>query len=606
MTPIIQRLRTTFDTSGLAPRLPSSERELAAPGGGTAGWGPESVQLRPRVIAVGDDLAATLLVTGYPADVVPGWLEPLLAYPGRLDVSLHIEPVPSAVAAGQLRKQRGRIESRRRMDHREGRLEDPETEAAAEDALELAHRIARGEGKLFRAGLYLTVHADTEDELAIALSEVRALAESMLLTCQPATWRSLQAWITSLPLGLDQLAAARTLDTEALAAAFPFASPDLPAQATTGAGTAVLYGLNTASAGVVMWDRWAQDNHNSITLARSGAGKSYLTKLDVLRSLYSGTEVYVIDPEDEYTRLADAVGGTVISVGAEGVHLNPLDLAASTAGEDAVTRQALFTHTFCNVLLGDLSPEEKAVLDQGILATYRTAGIASDARTHNRPAPLLADLADALRTLRGTGPMLADRLTPYISGSHGGLFNGPTTHRVGGHLTVFNLRHLPEELKAVGTLLTLDTIWRQVTDPTRRRRRLVVVDEAWLLMAQGAGARFLQRLAKSARKHWAGLAVVTQDAGDVLSTPLGQAVVANAATQILLRQAPQAIDAVSEAFHLSAGEREFLLAAPRGEGLLAAGRHRISFRSLASDTEHALITTGLDDAPGPVPAAPTT
>ncbi len=562
---------------------------------------PDSIQVGPRHLRVGDQHAATLAVTGYPAEVGPGWLEPLTSYPGRLDVALHIEPVPPPAAAAQLRKQRARLESGRRASAERGRLDDPDAEAAADDARELAYRIARGEGRLFRAGLYLTVYASTVDELAAEVAAVRTLAESLLLTTVPTTFRTLQGWVTgSLPLAADQLRMRRVFDTAALAASFPFASPDLAARdpASAAAPGGVLYGLNAASSGIVCWDRWAQHNHNSVIIGRSGGGKSYLAKLDILHSLYQGVQVAVIDPEDEYTRLAAAVGGTSIRLGADGVRLNPFDLPAvrdpGRARPDGLMRRALFLHTFLAVLLGEpTDAAQRAALDQAIMGCYQRAGITADPRTWARPAPLLADLATALRDqCGGDGRELAARLVPYTEGTHSQMFAGPSTTQPDGHLVTWSLRDLPDELKTPGVLLTLDAIWRQVTDPAQRRRRLVVVDEGWLLMRQPEGAAFLFRMAKAARKHWAGLAVITQDAEDVLGSELGRAVVTNAATQILLRQAPQAIGHVGEAFRLSAGERQFLLSAAQGEGLLAAGASdRVAFKTVASDIEHQVATT---------------
>jgi hypothetical protein len=256
--------------------------------------GPPSVEIAARHLRIGDDYAATLAVTGYPADVAPGWLEPLLSYPGRLDVALHIDPVPPAAAADRLRRQRARLESGRRAGADRGQLDDPDTEAAAGDARDLAYRLARGEGKLFRLGLYLTVHAASQDDLAEEVAAVRAVASSLLLVTAPATFRSLQGWVTTLPAGTDALKLTRTMDTAALAAAFPFTSPDLPVGDPAGPDPlpGILYGANTAGPGLVAWDRWTQDNHNSVTLAASGAGKSYLAKLEVLRNAYQGTECW--------------------------------------------------------------------------------------------------------------------------------------------------------------------------------------------------------------------------------------------------------------------------------------------------------------------------
>ncbi|MEU9740229.1 DUF87 domain-containing protein [Micromonospora chersina] len=557
---------------------------------------PASVEVTPRMLRVGDGYAATLVVTGYPAEVGPAWLEPLLSWPGRLDLALHIDPLPAPVAAARLRTQQARFESSRRADAGRGKLPDPAVDAAADDAADLAQRLARGAAKLFRVGLYLTVHARTEDELLEACAQVKAAAASTLIEVQPATWRHLAGWTTTLPLATDSLRMRRTMDTAALAAAFPLASADLPAPlpGEPPAEGGVLFGVNPDSQGIVWWDRWGQENHNSVVLARSGAGKSYFVKLEILRNLYQQVQVAVIDPEDEYPRLADAVGGSVVRLGASGVKINPLDLPAGDTRADVLTRRGLFLHTLVSVLLGQQPPPvERAALDRAILAVYRAAGITADPATHHRPAPLLRDLAGCLRADGDPAArQLAARLTPWVQGSFSELFDGPSTTRPDGHLVVWSLRHLPDELRTVGTLLALDAIWRQVDAPNRQAaRRLVVVDEAWLLMRDGEGARFLFRMSKAARKRHAGLTVITQDVADVLGTDLGQAVVANAATQVLLKQAPQAIDAIGDAFGLTAGERRLLLAARVGTGLLISGTNRTSFEAVASPAEHRLCTT---------------
>jgi len=592
--------------SKLLARIPRPAAKSATP------FGPDSIEVRPRALRVGEGWCRSFAVTGYPREVGRGWLEPLCAHPGRLDVAVHMAPVPAALAAERLRRQLARLESGRRADAAKGRLADPDVEVAAEDARELAAGLARGEQKLFQVALVLTVHAGDEKLLDAECARVRALCASMLLDARPATWRSLQGWASSLPLGVDALGQRRAFDTDALAASFPFASAEL--SATTG----VLYGTTASGTGLVSWDRFAQDNHNSVILARSGAGKSYLAKLEALRSLYQGIEIAVVDPEDEYRRLAETVGGAYVHLGAPGVRVNPFDLDAGPltgagdgeGGGDSpgdepgalasgpVVRRALFVHTLVAVLLGEKpDPATAAALDRGIVSAYESAGITADPRSHARPAPLLADLAAALDADGDPAARaLSARLAPYVSGTHRGLFDGPTTTRPDGHLVVFSLRDLPDELKAAGTLLTLDAIWRRVSDPAKRKRRLVIVDEAWLLMAERSGAEFLFRMAKSARKHWAGLTVVTQDAADLLGSPLGQAVVANAATQILLRQAPQTIDTLADAFGLSAGERAYLLGAARGQGLLAAGVDRVAFSALASPAEDAICRTGISDA----------
>ncbi|GAB3848631.1 hypothetical protein GCM10027610_070510 [Dactylosporangium cerinum] len=583
-------------SSGSSGSTAPTARDGAAGGDVAAVVGPAALELAPQHLRVGDGYAATLIVTGYPAEVGAAWLDPLLAWPGRLDVVVHVDPMTMPVAAARLRRQRARLESNRRTDTGNGRLTDPVTDAAADDAADLADRVARGQARLFRVGLYLCVHAATLPQLQEAVADVRATAASVLLDTQPATWRQLQGWLSTLPLAVDGLGMRRVMDTDAVAAAFPLASADLPATlpGEPGPDGGMLYGLNRDSAGVVWWDRWAQQNANSVVLARSGAGKSYFVKLEVLRSLADGVHCAVIDPDNEYLRLADAVGGVSIALGAGGVRVNPLDIPPGDRRAHARTHRAMFLHTLIAVLLGGAPPpSEQVALDRAIIDAYDTAGISDDPSTWDRPAPLLRDVAAALHVQRtDAADALAVRLTPWTSGSFRELFDGPTTTLPAGQLVVWSTRHLAEELRGPGMLLALDAIWRDVNASTQPvadlPRRLVFVDEAWTLLRDGAGAKFLARLAKSARKRRAGLAVVTQDVSDLLGSDLGQVVVANAATQILLRQAPQVIDGVADAFGLTGGEARLLLSARRGEGLLLSGSQRVGFQSIASKQEHRL------------------
>src|SRR6266545_3431112 len=369
--------------------------------------GPDALEVGPRWLRVGESWCRTLAVTGYPREVGLGWLEPVLNAPGTLEVTLHVEPIPPLVAAERLRRQLARLESTRRLDADKGRLIDFAAEAAADDAVELARRLARGEGRLFRTGLYLTIRARDRATLEEQTDAARALLGSLLLDSHPATFRALHGWATTLPLGIDALKLRRTLDTQALAAAFPFASPELPH------ADGVLYGRNAASQGLVLWDRFARENYNAVLLAKSGAGKSYHAKLEVLRSLYRGVEVAIIDPEREYQRLADAVGGAYLRLGAPDVRLNPFDLPKD-GGPDALARRSLFLHTLIAVMLATpLTPQESATLDRAILAAYQTRGISADPRTHARPAPLLRDLTAALEADEdATGRELAARLAP--------------------------------------------------------------------------------------------------------------------------------------------------------------------------------------------------
>jgi type IV secretory pathway VirB4 component len=545
--------------------------------------GPPAVELVHDHLRAGETWQRTFAVIGYPREVARGWLAPLLQAAGELDLSLHVDPLSPHLAADRLRRQRARLESSRRIDQQKGRLPDPTVEAAAEDADELAARLARGESKLYRSGLYLSVRADSKRELDERCQRVRTLCASLLLHVVPATFRPLEGWQTTLPLGLDRLRLRRAFDTDALAAGFPFAALDPPLDPD-----GVLYGITDSGAPVLV-DRFARESYNAVLLARTGAGKSYLAKLEALRLLCRGVQVFVIDPEDEYRRLCDAVGGAYLSLsGPEPATLNPLDLPRD-GHERTLDERILFLAELVELLTEGLAGRELAALDRAARSCYEQAGITRDPATHQRPAPLLRDLVLALEAEGATGQSLAEQLAPYATASHSSLFDRPTSARPDCHLVCFSLRGLPERLKTPALLLCLDAVWRSLEGPLRRR--CVVVDEAWILMREPAGARFLFRLAKSARKRWCGLTAITQDAGDLLSTDLGQSVVSNAATQLLLRQSPQAIERVGEAFKLTTGERRYLAACPTGSGLLLTGDQRIPLKVVASSEEHSLVTT---------------
>lgn len=558
------------------------QRDTAA---GSSLLGPAAVELGRDQVRLGEQWQRTFAVIGYPREVARGWLGPLLRAAGELELVLHVEPIAPTVAADRLQRQRARLESSRRLDAERSRLPDPNVEAAAEDVDDLAGRLARGESRLFRSGLYLSVRGANLAELDQRSERVRALCAALLLHVVPATFRPFDGWMATLPLGIDRLRLRRTFDSQALAAAFPFAAIDPPLE-----DDGILYGTADSGAPVVI-DRFARENFNSVLLARSGAGKSYAAKVEALRLLFRGVQVFVIDPEDEYRALCEAVGGTYLSLtGPDPATLNPFDVPRDEdRNRRALDDRILFIAELIELLAGDLAAGELAVLDRAARASYAAAGITADPATHRRPAPLLRDLVRALEDDGAAGVALAERLSPYATGSHSSLFDRPTSAQPDGHFVCFSLRGLPERLKAPVLLLALDAIWRSIDGPLRRR--CVLVDEAWTLMREPQGARFLFRVAKAARKRWCGLTAITQDAGDLLDSELGQAVVANAATQVLMRQAPQAIDRVGEAFRLTVGERRHLLACKPGDGILIADEQRIPLHVAASQEEHELVTT---------------
>lgn len=548
---------------------------------------PAAVEVERDRLLVGDMWQRTLAVVGYPREVSLGWLAPLLKAAGELDLTLHIGPIPPAFAADRLRRQRARLESSRRIDADRGRLSDPALAAAAEDADALASALARGESRLFRAGLYLSITAPSGEELQERTERVKALCASLLMHVVPATFRPLDGWFSALPLGSDRLRLTRSWDTAALAAGFPFASSDPPLE------DGVLYGVTDSGAPVLV-DRFSRANFNTVMLADSGGGKSYAAKLETLHLLFERVQVWVLDPEDEYHTLCESVGGAYLPLtGPRAVALNPLDLPASSEGTRVLDERILFLADLVELLAGGLDGGELAALDRGARAVYQAAGITADPSTHQRPAPLLCDLVGALESESETGKRLAERLSPY---SHSSLFDRPTSVQPDSHLVCFSLRGLPERMRAPALMLALDAIWRSLEGPLRRR--VVLVDEAWDLMREtptagreAPGARFLFRLAKKARKRWTGLTTITQDPGDLLDSALGQAVVANARQHFLLHQSPQAIDRVGQAFNLTSGERSYLLTCPVGHGLLLTDGQRVPLSVTASPAEHELVTS---------------
>ncbi|MEU5874254.1 DUF87 domain-containing protein [Glycomyces sp. NPDC047369] len=553
---------------------------------------PDTTVVELRRLRTGDSWSAVLLVTGYPATLPWGWAG-RLAVPGtRVSLALHLDGVPAQVAALQLRRRRARLESQRRYQSVRGRLEDPAVEAAATDAADLAAQVARGHAQLHRQALYLTVHAEDPADLDLVCARVRSRAAAAMIDLRPATARQLPGAIAVAPFGIDPVGAHRTVDTATAAASFPFASPDLAAIPDT----AVLYGANLYSGAPVMWDRWAsQDNHNSVLIARSGAGKSYFTKTTILRELYQGVRVVVLDPESEYLALAAHVGGTVHRPGAPGSRLDPAAMPAE-AEADEFARRRLFLGTVVETLLGErLSGTEAALLQRAVSACFEAAGIGDDAATWTCPAPAMADIAAVLAT-DPAGADLAARIEPWTGpGSVFDTTNVPF-HPAGAlppvsPLEVWDLAAVPPELAPVVTLVVLDQIWRSLRPGGPRT--LVVVDEAWRMLRTGQGAAWLSQVAKSARKRNAGLAVVTQDAEDVTGSELGRTVIHNSATQVLMRQAAQAVDAIASAFKLTAAATALITSARLGEGLLLGGGAQLGFRAIASPAEHRLALTGL-------------
>jgi conjugal transfer ATP-binding protein TraC len=530
----------------------------------------------------------------YPRYVYANWLGRLVDFDAPLDISLHLDPLDSGTTVRQLTHRLVEFQSSRMLDARSGKIASAEREVAYEDVERLRDALQRGEERVFSASLYLCLRSPTAPALDDLTRRVDAALSGMLASARPALYEMLPGLLSCLPAGQDHLGRCRNLETTSLATMIPFTSSHLSME------RGILYGISVHNNSLVIFDPFSREleNANKVVFAKSGAGKSYACKVEALRALMLGVEYYVIDPEDEYRRVCDAVGGQYIRLSGSSPHrINPFDLptaVSSTDGEDSdpLTERLQSLQGLLGVMLADrgstLSQREKGALDAALLETYRRAGITRAPQTHEQPAPVLRNLYNLLRE-QGDGHGLADRLERYVDGSLGQVFSSPTSVDLDRPFVVFNVRDLDADLRPLGVYLIADYIWRQVR--TRRRPRMLLIDEAWSLMQHAEGARFLSSMARQARKYYLGLTTVTQDVEDFLATPEGHTVLANSSVQLLMRQDSSTIDAVSQTFRLSAGEREFLLACRKGEGLFFAQGNHIALRVEASPMEHSLVTT---------------
>ena len=554
---------------------------------------PDAVEEAPDHLAVDGRLERVLALTDYPRHVSPDWLGRLLNRDEPLDLSLHLEPLDSGEAVRALSRRMVELQSSRLLDARGGRIASAGREVAYEDAERLRDALERGDERVFSAALYLRVHGRTAAELDRAAAALEGALSGMMAGARPALYEMMPGLLSCLPAGVDHLGRRRNLDTSSVATMIPFTTGALPA------GRGLLYGESVQDGSLVVLDPFdpGRENANKVVFATSGGGKSYACKVEALRALLLGVEYCVVDPEDEYGRICEAVGGqTVRLAGASPHRINPFDLPpggpADPDERDALAERVLQLQGLLALMLAPghaLLPEERGAIDRALYETYRRAGITADPGTHGRPAPVLRDLHGVIEG-SGDPHALAARLRRYVSGSLGRVFSERTTAELDRPFVVFNVEGLEEELRPLATYLIADHLWgRVLSDP---RPRVLLIDEAWSLMRHPEGARFLAQLARRARKRRLGLTTITQDVGDFLACPEGRTVLANSSTALLMRQDPSAAGLVQETFGLSAWEREFVTTCRRGEGLLLASSHHVALRVEASPAEHELAVTG--------------
>lgn len=563
---------------------------------------PSSIEFKPNYFHLGTRFARTFYVFGYPRQVYTGWLSSMINLDEVIDMSMYIYPVESQVILENLRKKVSQLEAGLQIDAEKGRVRDPGKQAAIVDAEEMRDKLQVGEERFFRFSLYFTIYASSMDELEFVSHKVESILGQQLVYSKPATSQQEQGLNSTIPQFMDQLQVKRNMSTGALSTSFPFTSADLSQD------NGILYGINMHNSGLVIFDRFSLENGNSVVFAKSGAGKSFTVKLEALRSMMFGTEVFIIDPENEYQRMCDAVGGAYVRLSLNSsTRINPFDLpqVIDTEEADNALRSNLITlHGLLRLMMGGaqvqmlggnsaltpaLTPVEEADLDAALIETYAKAGITNDPLTHNATPPTITDLYDTLLHMGGTGPQLAQRLRKYTSGTFAGIFSQQSNIDINNPMVVFNIRDLEDELRPVAMYIVLNYIWNKTK--TDQKRRILVVDEAWQLMKYEDSASFLFSLAKRARKYNLGITTITQDVEDFIGSRMGRAIVANASMQILLKQSASAVDVLADVFKLTSEERKRLSQFPIGQGLFFAGQNHVHIQIAASPTETGLITT---------------
>jgi len=563
---------------------------------------PSSLEFAGTHFQIGTRYARTYYVYGYPRQLYTGWLSGMINLDEIMDISIYVYPVESQVVLENLRKKVTQLEAGVQIDSEKGRVRDPQKQAAILDAEEMRDKLQVGEERFFRFGLYFTIYAGSMEELEFVSHKVESLLGQQLVYSKPATSQQEQGLNSVVPQLTDQLQIRRNMSTGAISTSFPFTSADLTQE------NGILYGINMHNSGLVIFDRFSLENGNSVVFAKSGAGKSFTVKLEALRSLMFGTEIFIIDPENEYERMCDAVGGAYVRLSLNSAtRINPFDLPKvvdSEESDNALRSNLITLHGLLRLMMGGaqaqmlggnsvltpaLTPSEEADLDAALIDTYARAGITNDPLTHNSPPPTIADLYDTLLHMGGFGPQLAQRLRKYTSGTFAGIFSQPSNVDINNPMVVFNIRDLEDELRPVAMYIVLNYIWNRTKSD--QKRRILIVDEAWQLMKYEDSANFLFSLSKRARKYNLGITTISQDVEDFMGSRMGRAIVANASMQILLKQSPSAVDVLAEVFKLTSEEKKRLGSFPVGQGLFFAGQNHVHVQIAASPTETSLITT---------------
>jgi type IV secretory pathway VirB4 component len=547
---------------------------------------PAGLRVSSRFLEIDGKFAATLFVLTYPRYLETNWLAPIINFDVEFDMGMYIYPQESATTLRQLKKQVTQVAASISMRTEKGKVRDPQLETAFRDIEELRDRLVQGTERFFQYSLYITVYGDTEEELGEIMAQIEVLLEGRLVYVKPALFQAKQGFITTLPLGQDKLVRSTNMSSSSLSTAFPFVSADLTSN------NGILYGINLHNNSLVLFDRFSLENANMVMFAKSGAGKSYAVKLEILRQLMIGTEVIVIDPEQEYRYLSDSAGGAYLRIATASDHrINPFDLPElreADEPEEVLRENTTRLTGLISLMASGLTPEEQSVVDRALWETYALKDITKGVRWKNPEMPTLQDFYNLASDMEG-GSGVALRLERFVEGTYAGVFNRPTNIDLNKQLVVFNVRDMEEELRPVAMYVVLGFIWNKVR--SELKRRLLVADEAWLMMQHEESARFMFSIAKRARKYYLGVTTITQDIQDFLGSRYGKPIVTNSSLQLLLRQSPAAIDLLAEVFYLTDHEKYRLLESDVGEGIFFAGLKHVAIKVVASYAEDQVITS---------------
>lgn len=551
---------------------------------------PSAVKVNANSLQAGETLTRIYSVIAYPRYLNTNWFAPVVNLDFPMDVAMFTHPIDTRDILKNLLKSATRVESSIQMEAEAGKVRSPILETALHDINELRDKLQQGTEKFFRFGIYIALYAASDEELNRMSRSIEAMLESQLVYVKPAVMRMQQAFVSTRPVAMDELDIANNLNTAPLSTTFPFVSADLSSN------DGILYGINRHNNSLILFDRFKLENANMVIFAKSGAGKSYFMKLEILRSMMFGTNVIVIDPENEYKHLAETVDGSFIHMSLNSnFHINPFDLPKKRDEQEnfeGLLRSNIATLIgLLHLMLGSVTAEEDSILDQALRETYAVRDITgkTDLSTLTPSSfPTMSDLYEVLRNMEGT-ESLAARLEKYTQGIFSGFLNHASNISVDNQFVVFNIRDLEEELRPIAMYLILHSVWNEMR--SELKRRLVVVDEAWIMMQNDDAASFLFGIAKRARKYFCGLTTITQDISDFMGSRYGKPIVTNSSLQLLLRQSPASIDVVTETFYLTDHEKFLLLESAVGEGIFFAGSKHVAIKVVASYSEDQIITS---------------